>query len=125
MDYSPKLKVAMEDIKEILKKHDIAGSVVIQTPGYAEYLLHIKPSYSCARLDENGIMKFKAKKDDFGSDARKRDQQIADTANMLNLLSDVSAQNTLALLDVSDKFDKIVEAEHGPSRHTGHNTNLN
>lgn len=29
MQYSPKLKVAMEEIKEILKKNDIAGFVVI------------------------------------------------------------------------------------------------
>lgn len=32
MQYSPKLKVAMDEVKDVLKKYDIAGFVVLHTP---------------------------------------------------------------------------------------------
>lgn len=50
MQYSPKLKKAMEDIKKILHENDIAGFVVLHTPGFSEYLNRVDPSYSCAKL---------------------------------------------------------------------------
>lgn len=60
MQYSPKLKKAMEEIKRILKDHDIAASVVLHTPGHSEYYLRINPSYSCATLNK-GELRVKAK----------------------------------------------------------------
>lgn len=111
MQYSPKLKKAAEEIKAILKKHDIAASVVLHTPGFSEFVLEITPSYSCATLNHDNV-RFKAKKDDF-NDELKRHQAIQDTANMMNLLSDVTAKNAMMLINVSEQFDKIIGAEHG------------
>lgn len=124
MQYNPKLKKAAEEIKQILQKYDIAGNVVLHTPGHSEYLLHITPTYSCAWL-ENDSVRFRAKKEDYNGNVIVRNQKISDTANMLRLLSDTSGNNALALLQVSDQFDDLISADHGDSSHTSHSTQNN
>jgi hypothetical protein len=66
MQYSPKLKKAMEEIKSIVKRHDIAAHVVLHTPGHSEFWFEISPSYSCAKLEGDNV-RFKAKTADFGA----------------------------------------------------------
>lgn len=124
MQYSPKLKKAAEEIKHILQKYDIAGNIVLHTPGHSEYLLHITPAYSCAWL-ENDTVRFRAKKEDYNGNVMVRNQKIADTANMLRLLSDTAGNNALALLQVSDQFDDLINANHGDSSHTSNTTQNN
>lgn len=43
MQYDPKLKKVMEQIKGILKDNDITGFVVLHSPGFSEYLNHVQP----------------------------------------------------------------------------------
>lgn len=105
MQYSPKLKKAAEEIKEILLKYDIAANVILHTPGFSEYLLHLTPTYSCAWI-ENG---------DNGNEAM-RNQKIADTLNMFRLLSDTSGHTALALLR------KNWSRPHGRGTHRSHNS---
>ncbi len=123
MNYSPKLKKAAEEIKAILKAYDIAASVVLHCPGHSEFILEITPTYSCAKLNHDHIH-FKAKKADF-NDELKRQQTISDTANMMNLLSEVTGKNAMVLMQVSEQFDKIVGADHGDSTFTSHTTQNN
>ena len=110
MQFSPKLKVAAEEIKAILKKHDIAAAIVLHTPGNAEFVLEIEPSYSCAKKLSNGVH-FKAKKEDY-NDELKRNQVVCDTVNMFSLLSEVTAQNAMNLITVAEQLEKIVDVEH-------------
>lgn len=124
MQYSPKLKKAAEEIKQILQKHDIAANVVLHTPGHSEYILHITPTYSCAWI-ENDMIRFRARKEDYNGNVSIRDKKIADTANMLKLLSETAGQNALSLLHVSEQFDKIIDANHGDSSHTSNTTQNN
>jgi len=124
MQYSPKLKKATEEIKQILSKYDVAANVVLHTPGHSEYLLHITPTYSCAWI-ENDIVRFRARKSDYNGNIMIRNHKIADTLNMLRLLSDTAGKNALALLNVADKFDEIIGAEHGDENHTSHTTQNN
>ena|ERR1700741_4288635 len=125
MQYSPKLKNAMEEIKQILLKHDIAGTVTIHTPGHAEYLNHITPSYSCAKIDElSGKFELKAKKIHFAHEAE-RNHKLTSTANMLNLLSDVTARNVINLMNASKITDKFLNAEHNGDDHTSSTTQNN
>lgn len=124
MKYSPKLKIATEEIKQILQKHDIAASVVLHTPGFSEYLLHITPSYSCAWL-ENGGIRVRAKKEDYNGDEAMRNKRLTDTVNMIRLLSDTTGQNALALLEVADHIDKVIGAEHRGGGHSTHTTQNN
>lgn len=118
MQYSPKLKKAMEDIKSILKKYDIAGMVILHTPGNSEYFIELNPSYSCAKSNGDSV-RIKAKlQEDFHGDKQAREKNVADTTNMFSLLSEVGMRISLSLSDVSERLDKIVNAEHFDGCHS-------
>lgn len=100
MQYSPKLKKAMEEIKSVLKKHDIAGFVVIHTPGFSENLNHITPSYSCAKMVTEGIQ-FKIESAKVGG--KENATKIAnDTYNMITHFADVIAPHAMMYLETKD-----------------------
>ena len=61
MQYSPKLKKAMEEIAAVIKKHDIAGVVVLHTPNYSEHKMFLQPSYSCVSEFSDNHIRVKAK----------------------------------------------------------------
>lgn len=125
MQYSPKLKKAMNEILEILMKYDIAGTCVIHTPGHAEYLNHITPSYSCAQIDKAaGKFTLKASKIHFTNEAE-RLNKLRDTANMLVLLTEASLVNTEMLAAASETTDQFLGAKHGDSNHTTDTTQNN
>lgn len=79
MQYSPKLKNAMEEIKLIIDKYDIAACVVLHTPGFSEFLNKIDPSYSCAKIkllpDGTEGVHFKANAKELSGGAAERDQK--------------------------------------------------
>ena len=63
-----KLKAAMEDIKEVCRKYDIAGAVVLHTtPGNGEFALILNPSYSCAYATTDDTINFYSKSKDYAS----------------------------------------------------------
>lgn len=124
MQYSPKLKMAMDEIKEVLKKHDIAASVVLHTPGWSEYLLRIDTSYSCAAISEKGI-RLKAKAEDFGGDVDLMSRTLSNTANMLHNLHKVGLHNSTALGQVSKQVDMLLESKHTDGEHTSHSQQNN
>lgn len=49
----PVLRAATEEIKAILKKHDIAGVVVLGSKTHTEFLLEVEPSWSAAFEERN------------------------------------------------------------------------
>lgn len=106
-----KLKVAAEEIKEILKKHDIAGAFALHTPGHGEFVLHLNPSYSCAYQVEDGKVNLYAKIADFKT-PEEQQQKVADTSNMLKVLTDLSAINFSNVKMLSDKLDHLTNATH-------------
>ncbi|RDY57697.1 hypothetical protein [Flagellimonas nanhaiensis] len=106
-----KLKTAAEEIKDILRKHDIAASIVLHTPGHGEYLNHILTSYSCAYQYQDDSIHFYSKKKDFKSVEEQAKQQ-GETANMLHILSKLTGENFMMLHSMSEKFDSITNAEH-------------
>ena len=124
MNYSPKLKKAAEEIKAVLKNYDIAGIVTLHTPGFSEYLFHITPSYSCAKVETDAI-RIRAKLIDFKGDKQKQKQVLTDTSNMFNLLSETTFRMNFQLTACSDALDKQVNAEHGNGNHTSHNSQNN
>lgn len=125
MQYSPKLKIAAEEIKAILEKHDIAGLVVLHTPRHAEYVMKVNPSYSCAKLENDGI-RIKAKlQEDFNGDKKAWETTVRDTSNMLNLISEVGGKIILSVMELSKILDEKVDAYHGDSGHSSHSTQNN
>lgn len=110
MQYSPKLKTAMDRIKAVLKEYDIAGTVVLHTPGFSEFLLKLDPSYSIAELKGDTI-KIKAKKEDFNGDVKARDAALSDTVNMITHFADTNGMVALNMMQVMDMLKKEIDIE--------------
>lgn len=131
MQYSPKLKKAIEQIKEIIKANDIAGIVVLHTVegeavvkkdsvnvmGFTEFLFHINPSYSAARI-ENDRFRVKGKKEHYNSQSE-RDVQIAKTVNMFDHLSKCTATLSLQTIEMSKMVNAMVEKDSKPDNGEG------
>jgi hypothetical protein len=118
--YSPKLKKAVAEIKEILMKYDIAGIVTVHTPGFSEYINHISPTYSCASLDDlSGRLELRAKKEHF-KNAIDRNNSLAGTANMFRMLSESVGGQALNLLQASEAVDRALGATHENGGHSSH-----
>lgn len=125
MQYSPKLKKAAEDIKKILKQYDIAGLVVLHTPGFSEFICQVSPSYSCVTL-EGDHLRIKAKKTDYPN-KKQWQQKVEDSANMLHLLGNVGGERSLTIMELSKRVDDVIDAEHGTrgDNFTSHTTQNN
>lgn len=125
MQYSPKLKTAMERIKAILKEYDLGAQIIIHTPGFSEYLLKVDPSYSCAKMNDEGI-RIKAKlQEDFDGDKEAWTKKVTDTYNLFQHLADVGGPMALSNIKILEMLDKHVEATRidkgGHSSHTTQN----
>jgi hypothetical protein len=125
MQYSPKLKKAAEEIKAILKKHDIGAYVLLHTPGFSEYINEISPSYSCARFDNSlegaGLtgVRFKAKASELPGGAAEREQKIADTDNFLLHMVTGTASAFKMFDTVYQSFEKATGGhDHTKGGHT-------
>lgn len=103
----------MSEIKDILKKNDLAGVVVLHTEGgFSEFLAEVQPSYSVATILPNNRLHFKAKLEDFDGNERFMHHKLRETSGMLKHLSDVSHHLASQLTNASDVFDSLVDAEH-------------
>lgn len=124
MQYHPKLKVAMQEIKEILRKHDIAGAIALHLPGFSEYHLRIDPSYSCAKfeqIDGQPAIRIRSKlQEDHNGDKEAQNKALTDTANMFHLLARAIGVPLMSIIDVSEDLDKKLDTEHFDHGHTGH-----
>jgi len=114
MRFSPKLKKAMQQIDAILQVNDIAGVVILHTPGHSEYLTRINPTYSCASIVDGGI-KFKT---DPSDPVPKKKQMAADTLEMVDALAMQSGQTSLNLLEACELLQKATGMRPGGSSHT-------
>jgi hypothetical protein len=117
MQNSPKLKTAVEEIRAILKKHDVAAVVVLHTPGFSEYIFKIDPSYSCAKVTNNRL-EVKLKLEHYNNDRKLRDQFAKDTLNMINHLTEVTGMMTMQLVNAS----KVIEEHIGITGDNGGHT---
>src|SRR4051812_48517964 len=83
-----KLIAARAEIELILKKHDIAGWVVLHNaPGEMEVFSHLEPSYSILRpqiVDGGMAVRVLSKLSDYGGDTKRQQHDQAATANMVH-----------------------------------------
>lgn len=124
MQYSPKLKKAMEEIKAVLKKHDIAGFAVLHTPGHVEYLNLINPSYSCALL-QDGQFKVRLKTAELPGGKAQAKQLAEGTYNMVTLMTDIITMHAAGYIDFQKMLKEHWGGEEGDSSHTAHDTQNN
>lgn len=111
MSPETKLKVVAEEIKEILRKHDVAASLVIHTPGHSEFINHLLTSYSCAYQYEDNSIRFHCKRENYKTQAEQI-KKLTDTSNMLRMLTESIGKNFLMIQPLSKRFDELVNAEH-------------
>lgn len=78
----PVLKKAMEEIKEVLRRHDVAGIVLLQSKTHGEWLNHINPSWSAAWMEDEDLLRIRARRADYQSMAA-RDEALRLTTSML------------------------------------------
>lgn len=110
-----RLKIARTEIEALLKKHDLAGAVVLHTPGMTEFFYDIAPSYSCAWIDEAGQkVRVKSALADYGGDSTAQRKDQAATANMLSGLAQDLGKAALMFIDVARFVDAKLGAVHTP-----------
>lgn len=63
----PKLKAAMEEVKGILEKYDIAGSVLLSSPANIEFLRSFKTSWTAAWIESDGCLRIRCKQADYAT----------------------------------------------------------
>lgn len=119
MQYNPKLKKAIKEIHDVLNKYDIAGLVLLHTPGHGEFVLKINPSYSALKFEDQYRVRLKAKAEDFKDGEKGRDKALTDTSNMLQILYDMGSTNVNALYEMSSFVNNAVKATHGEGKITG------
>lgn len=123
-NYSPLLKEAMAEIKAVLSKHDIAGYVVLQTPGFSEFVLGISPTWSALRLERNPEtgkthMRFKCSKEDFNS-AEEQRQCLENTVNLLAHFTDVLHNHYTGFAEILKTAEEEFEIEYTEGKFTEH-----
>lgn len=123
MQYSPKLKKAMEEIKKIIKENDIAAFVVLHDErGFSEYLNAVSPSYSCAIVQEDGV-RFRLKGSEVGKD---RAKVIAEgTYNMVTHFADMIGKHALMYIDAQKLLKEKWGGEEFGSGETSHDQQNN
>lgn len=111
MQYSPKLKKAMEQIKTICKEADIAAFVILHENGFSEFSNIIQPSWSCAKIVDNGI-NFKIKQDEIGIE---KAQELAQcTYNMVRHFSEVIGSHAITYIDAYEILKKHFDGRDAP-----------
>jgi hypothetical protein len=123
MQYSPKLKSVMEQIKALLKENDVAGFVVLHTPGHSEYLNHLETSFSCAKIISHEGIRFKLSSKEVG---KERAKLIAEgTYNMITHLADTVSMNAACYIDAHKFLKEHWNGEEFGGNHTSHNQQNN
>jgi hypothetical protein len=111
-----RLKTARIEIEAVLKKHDLAGVVVLHTPGMGEFFYDIRPSYSVCWIDESvPMVRIKSKLDsDHGGNAEQQVHDQAGTANMIAAIVDNLSAGARMFMDVQHVVDRAFLAKHVP-----------
>ena len=127
MQYSPKLKKAMEKIKEVLDKYDIAALVCLHTPGFHEYLNKVNPKYSALSFKGDGeSFEIKGHSKHYFGNKEMRDQKLSDTKNMIEHFCTFAGSEFL----MYDEINKKMEETYGKwdstdDGHTSHSQQNN
>jgi hypothetical protein len=89
MQYSPKLKKAMQEIQAVMGKYDIGGSIILHTPGYGEHYLKLDASYSAAKMIHRQLggleLRFHIDSSKVGKDKAK--ELATDTTNLFEVMN--------------------------------------
>lgn len=129
MQYDPKLKKAMSEIKDILDKYDIAGFIALHSVGHGEHMFKINPSYSCAFVEstpQGDMVRVRARVDeDYDGDVKKCIKAQSDTVNMFEIMTDMIGANALHCISISEMLHSKLDIDNTKGGHTSHQTQNN
>jgi len=122
MQYDPKLKKAKAEIEAVLDKYDIAGAVVLHSPGFGEHFMKIDPSYSCAFFDKlpDGVaIRVRARlQEDFQGDALKRHKAAENTANLFDIFANLIGKQALYSIETFELLKTQLNITSTSGNHT-------
>lgn len=98
--FDPQLREAAEEFKTICRKYDCAGVVLFVSPTHAEFVNHLHPTWSVARLERPNELRFRTMRADFPS---KEEQDRCTNATMHMLTSTIEWSR-----QVNEMFRSIV-----------------
>jgi hypothetical protein len=110
-----KLKQARKEIEAVFKKYDIAGFAALHAPGWGEQFWNIWPSYSILTGDFP-VIRIKSKLSDYAGDVKAQIKDQEDTAGMMKILSQSTAELALQFLELSKELDTKLGAEYTDDR---------
>ena len=115
MQYSPKLKKAMAEIKAILQREDIEGFVVLHDNIFSEFLNHLESKNSIAKVTDEGI-RFRLKTAEVGT--TRAHEMAKHTYNLMSHFADVVGRHALAYIDGFELLKKTFDGEEKPGTFT-------
>lgn len=125
MQYSPKLKKAMEQIKSIMNDNDIGGFVVLHSPGNSEYFTKVDPSYSCAKFEGDNLRVRAKLQEDFQGNKKAWHKKVTDTVNLFQHIEDVAGIHFINFSAVIKQLEKQIEIDSTKGGHSSHTTQNN
>lgn len=116
MQYDPKLKIAMNEIREVLIRHGIGAVVCLHgEKQISEFMHFIDPPYSCAYWDKSkGGLRIKAKLSEYPS-REEWEKTMGATVNMLVHFRNFGERVNLIFSQVLNKLSEQVDIQEGDS----------
>lgn len=104
MDYDPKLVKAMDEIKAILQRNDIAAMVILCNPPFSEVLNYLDTTWSCVKLVETpegpGFRMRTRLQEDYAGNVEDRNRALDKSANMVVNFGEIGGELSMAYLDL-------------------------
>ena len=106
----PKLKEAAAEISGILKKHDIAGYVMLMSETHSEFMFKLDPTWSACIVEDNTV-RIRAKEKELGSKEAVH-RKAESTAHMLCQMKDLSAYGFKVSDQLISAMETVYEIDH-------------
>lgn len=106
----PKLKAAMEEIKVVLRKHDIGGVAILSSEKHSEYLVDFEATWNALRNMPDGL-RFLCKRENYPTQAAQK-ITLANSIGALMGTVDVMYQIREALVQLLSQVAQDVEFSH-------------
>lgn len=105
----PKLKEAMAEIKGVLQKHNIAGYISIVSETHSEFLLHVTPTWSAFKWEDD-ILRFRVKEKEVGKQKAKALSELS--CHIIYQIRDLCAQGFIFAENMTQLIETQLEVEH-------------
>ena len=107
----PKLKEVMAEVRAVLRKHDVAGYMILASPIASEFGLEIDPSWSAVRWEDKntGKLRIKASTKELGQDAAHK--LVDNTVHMIFAMGDLCNHGFQQFTSIARLLRQHVEIE--------------